>query len=101
MADIQRQIAASAKARAKDAPRHGCPGDCGVTVARHRLACPACWRLLPMPLRQRVALTNGQRRLDPDNPEKVSAHRQALAAAIAWYRDRGPKRAAPRRAGGV
>lgn len=62
------------------APTHGCPGDCGAQVPRHRLACPPCWYRLPAPLRDEVNAAYRARRSDPRR------HSLALRAALGWYR---------------
>lgn len=60
--------------------RHECPGRCGRTVPLHLLACGTCWRRLPDEQRRQVNLAYAQRDRDP------LGHRQAVQAAIAWYR---------------
>jgi hypothetical protein len=66
---------------------HGCPGDCGARVPRRLLACKPCWFRLPTGLRDAVNDAYRRRRADP------TAHRDALRAAMTWYRD-NPKEAA-------
>jgi hypothetical protein len=63
-----------AKARAL---LHQCPGGCGRPVSNARLTCPACWRLIPAPLRAAVwaAWRNGDGAGTP-------AHQAAITAAI-------------------
>ncbi|MFF5228428.1 hypothetical protein [Dactylosporangium sp. NPDC000521] len=72
--------------------RHGCPGDCGETVAQSQLACRACWPLLPAPLRDRINTAYRARRIAPFDAERVTAHRRVLAEALDWYRANPPGR---------
>lgn len=59
---------------------HDCPGRCGSRVPQHQLACKPCWSRLPRPLRDNVSSAYRIRMRKP------SAHREALVAALAWYR---------------
>jgi len=70
---------------------HDCPGVCGRRVARHQLACPACWKRLPLDLRQRLDEAYRATRRSPTSA-RVKEHRKALAAALTWYRDNPPGR---------
>ncbi len=63
------------------AVHHDCPGGCGAQVPNHLLACLSCWHRLPAGLRLRLTTAYRTRRVDP------RPHRQALADALAWYRD--------------
>lgn len=72
--------------------RHGCPGDCGETVARHQLACRRCWFRLPKPLRDRIDGAYRARRSAPFDAARIRAHRQLLVEATTWYRDHPPGR---------
>lgn len=65
---------------------HRCPG-CGVLVPHRMLACKTDWWRLPAPQRDRVTATYAQRRRQPTDPAKIRAHREALQAALKWYRD--------------
>jgi hypothetical protein len=60
---------------------HSCPGGCGARVPHHQFSCKPCWFRLPKPYRD--AIDNGyrQRRTSP------LPHRQAMRAAVLWYRD--------------
>lgn len=71
-------------------PRHGCPGDCGATVARRMLACRACWWRLPEELRNELNRADQIRRRNPNDPERVAQHRRVVARALRWYRDNNP-----------
>ena len=68
---------------------HPCPGCQTPGVPRHQLACKPCWFRLPQDLRDAV---NGTYRAKsyakrPETRSRaVVAHRQALAAAMTWYR---------------
>lgn len=68
-------------------PMHGCPG-CGTQVRRSLLACRDCWRALPDELRAVVNATWARRRRTPRDPVALLAHRNAVVAALAWYRER-------------
>lgn len=59
---------------------HACPGDCGAKVPRHQLACKPCWFRLPQELRNAVTAAYRHR------VRNSTAHREALAAAMQWYR---------------
>lgn len=61
--------------------RHPCPG-CGKSTPYQHLACGPCWRALPDDLRRRVNVAWKRKQLDPRE------HREAMAAAVAWYRNR-------------
>jgi hypothetical protein len=57
---------------------HDCPCGCGVRIEVRKLACRGGWRVLPGWMR--AALTSAVRRKD------WPGHREALANALAWYR---------------
>jgi hypothetical protein len=56
---------------------HACPGGCGRSVTADKLACRACWFLLPQAMRQEV-----WRWYRADS----TRHRQAVTAALNWYK---------------
>lgn len=60
---------------------HPCPGGCGAAVPSDLLACKACWYRLPQPYRDETWAAWRVRREDPRR------HRNAVTAAITWYRD--------------
>jgi hypothetical protein len=60
---------------------HPCPGCQAPGVPHSQLACKPCWWRLPKHLRDAV---NSGYRVRVRNPR---IHREALAAALAWYRD--------------
>ena len=80
---------------ARPAQMHGCPGDCGATVAQHQLACRDCWPLLPAPLRDRINAAYQARRIAPLDAGRAAAHRRVLVEALDWYRDHPPGRRRP------
>lgn len=53
---------------------HACPGGCGVMVKHRHVACPACWYLLPEPLRRAITHPGARSRL------------AGVAEALTWYR---------------
>jgi hypothetical protein len=62
---------------------HECPATgCAVRVARSKLACSRHWYQLPADIRS--AVWRGYRTYRSDNG---AAHRAALTAALAWYRE--------------
>lgn len=66
------------------ANHHTCPGNCGRMVAQTKLACRDCWYRLPRMLQ--LAVTDGYAKRRR-NLADATAHRLALAEALAWYRD--------------
>lgn len=58
---------------------HACPGRCGKSIRSHLFACPACWSLLPHPMRRAITMAH--------NAREVEAHRVALLDALDWYRE--------------
>lgn len=74
--------------RASEDTTHTCPG-CGQPgVPRHQLSCKRDWRRLPADIRNRINGTYYNRRGRGQHiAAAVSAHREALAEALAWYRE--------------
>jgi hypothetical protein len=72
-----------------DQPTHDCPGGCGTQVLQSMLACRKDWFRLPEGLRRAVNFWYPRRRTHPGQ------HRDAVAAALAWYRDNPPVREVP------
>lgn len=68
---------------------HLCPCGCGQAIARTRVACPAGWYRLPADLRDDVNRTWRARRPDLTNQAAAAAHRDAVTAALRWYREHG------------
>jgi hypothetical protein len=69
---------------------HACPGCGALGVPQQQLACKPCWFRLPHDLRNAVNGTyraKSSARLPNTRSAAVVAHRQALAAAMTWYRD--------------
>ena len=69
---------------------HPCPGCGGPGVPQHQLACKPCWLRLPQQLRDAVNgsyRAKSSARLPNVRSAAVQAHRRALAAAMAWYRE--------------
>lgn len=66
--------------------RHDCPGQCGRRVVHSMLACGICWPRLPQDLRDAVTRTDNIRRRNPNDPVRSKAHRLAVVACLAWYR---------------
>lgn len=57
---------------------HACPGNCNTRVPPRHVACRPCWWRLPAEIRKDITATYRR---------DMAAHRQALQAAIQWYRD--------------
>ncbi len=62
-------------------PTHGCPGDCGRTVPRTRLACPHCWYRLPRDLQAAITSAYAAMRRNRNNTHAIQAHRAAVTNA--------------------
>jgi hypothetical protein len=69
---------------------HDCPGACSRKVARHKLACPSCWRRVPAPLQRRLNETYRAHRAAPLDDHRARQHRLSIVAVLAWYRDNPP-----------
>lgn len=65
---------------------HACPGQCGRSVSRSRLACPDCWQRLPEPFQRGVTTAYTRMRRNPADASRAIAHRVAVSDALAWYR---------------
>lgn len=60
---------------------HRCPGGCTNQIPNEQLACKQDWYRLPAALRNSINLYHRRR---DDTGRR--AHRQAVAAAVNWYR---------------
>lgn len=66
--------------------RHDCPGHCGRRIVNKMLACGPCWLELPEDLRRNIIRADNIRQRKPDDTALIRAHRNAVVAALAWYR---------------
>lgn len=66
--------------------RHACPGRCDRRIIPTMLACGPCWLELPQHLRDAITKADDMRAHGFAGPDLIRAHRQAVTAALAWYR---------------
>jgi len=59
---------------------HPCPGNCSTKVVYSQFSCVDCWPRLPLPMREAILSSARRRYSEPQ------AHREAMSAAAAWYR---------------